>query len=99
MGDELGFDLLELARGHIVLKEVEVLVAVLSKVKYSLILFGIDHGLDAKPLCRIELYEPLVLLVQDDEEHVLVTLGGNLDALLDKSPFAFVIRHTVLFLH
>ena len=95
----LGLDLLELVWCHVVLEKVEVLVAVFAEVKYMLVFLRVDNRLDVEPLSGVEFYEPLVLLVEDNEEDVLVTLGRELDALLQDTSLTFIIGYAVLFLH
>lgn len=95
----LGLDLFELVRCHVVLEQVKVVVAVLTKVEDLLVLFGVDHSLDVESVRRVELYKSLVLLVQDHQEDVLVTLRRQLDTLLQNPSLTLVICYSVLFIH
>ena len=61
-------------RCHVVLEQVKVFVAVLTEVKDLLILFCVNDCLYVESVRGVELYDPLVLLVQDHQVDVLVTL-------------------------
>lgn len=77
----------------------KVVVAVLTEVKHLLILFGVDDCLDVEPVRGVELNKPLILLVQDHQVDVLVTLRRQFYTLLQNASLSLVICYAVLFFH
>ena len=90
-------NLSELLWGHVALEESQVSVAVHLIVQIFLILLYPHKLIYVKIWSAVQLNKRPVFLVVNDQQNILMTLGGHFDAFLQDASLPFEVGSQILF--